>query len=881
MTTQRIRGETRIALAALALVLLLPAVASVGPALLALAPAGLTNQNPVTLIVTTDQNATCKFDPVQTQFDLMAYTLYAEGMRHKYSMAFADGVNSVYAACRNSSNATSDTASISFTLDTVAPVLSDLRPSGLLSDPALALSLTTNEDATCKYGLQDQPFNLMPNTFANTGSRTHSQSMTLPQGSHDYRVLCSDEAGNSQTTAAKFIFSINLKPTASISISHDDPIKAGMYDVHVTTSEDVQYSPTLTYNFHDDGNMRAVSLMGSGTTWDGYLVIADENRDRIGTFFFNGVDKTGLAGTEITGGRLFIVDTKKPDTPLGLEIKEARQGLQLSWTYEGEDLRSFRIYRSEIGGVEKSDYLANTDEDTYLDRTVAKGGTYHYRISAVDTAGNEGELSGERWWLVADAGADRQAVQQVQRSTMDPMRVSRVNDGLRNLEKDRLDIEGAKYAIDSASDQAQIDVIAQLSLNTKVQTALSQMQTAIDGLTSLLESDLTDAEFEKQYTRTMLTADEARKGVVYKIVIKDKYDGLQTLSESDYMEPVSAVVASLQYTNKQKEEYLGAVKDIQDGITVTLRIVTAEIHSLGGAPASTITLVRKTVTSSTPVADAWIMETIPKSVAKSADDISFGQAPIVVKKDSMVKWTIPSLTTHSILYSLPGAVDMTSLKASRTIVLTPPDEYASAGPESITGNVVKEAGKTPLSLSTLLVILGTLAVVGLGTYYFFFLKSEQETAETPQSEQAVFLPSARRSGGTHHVIMHRDRQAPSASQEVRLDEQIKRAHHAIDSLDFATGDRIYQRLVESQDSSTPSTEIDDAISGLYVKLLALSVIKEGHEGIDRADHDLVLQKMAALQDLMPLVDEATEGRTALLAYASKSLGYFQQWYFGR
>lgn len=91
----------------------------------------------------------------------------------------------------------------------------------------------------------------------------------------------------------------------------------------------------------------------------------------------------------------YIIDHTAPNKPQNIEIKSTAGDITISWTQNPEkDLGGYNIYRAqkEEGPYEKIQenhrYLSYTDKDL-LSNT-----TYHYKISATDIAGNEGEAAG-------------------------------------------------------------------------------------------------------------------------------------------------------------------------------------------------------------------------------------------------------------------------------------------------------------------------------------------------------------------------------------------------------------------------------------------------------------------------------------------------------
>jgi hypothetical protein len=107
--------------------------------------------------------------------------------------------------------------------DTIPPGRSALAPSGVQTCDAnprsLTLSLTTNENATCKYGTVDALYAALPSTFSTTGTTSHSQAVSVPCGaSYAYHVRCQDTAGNANTSGSAISFSVAAATPAADAI---------------------------------------------------------------------------------------------------------------------------------------------------------------------------------------------------------------------------------------------------------------------------------------------------------------------------------------------------------------------------------------------------------------------------------------------------------------------------------------------------------------------------------------------------------------------------------------------------------------------------------------------------------------------------------------
>ena len=102
--------------------------------------------------------------------------------------------------------------------DTSAPVISNGAPSGTLvyTTTETELSVTTDENATCKYSLSDQSYDEMVNAFDQLASTTHIKTIAgLSQdNSYTYYVRCSDELDNKNNESYLINFSVADRPSS-------------------------------------------------------------------------------------------------------------------------------------------------------------------------------------------------------------------------------------------------------------------------------------------------------------------------------------------------------------------------------------------------------------------------------------------------------------------------------------------------------------------------------------------------------------------------------------------------------------------------------------------------------------------------------------------
>ena len=113
------------------------------------------------------------------------------------------------------------------------------------------------------------------------------------------------------------------------------------------------------------------------------------------TYYFEvqSTDSSGNTAIDNIGGSYYSVttltpDTTAPDQVTGLTVVAASSSqLDLTWNSNTEaDLEYYNVYRDGI-------VIATTSTNSFSDTELSALTTYHYSVSAVDTSGNEGDVS--------------------------------------------------------------------------------------------------------------------------------------------------------------------------------------------------------------------------------------------------------------------------------------------------------------------------------------------------------------------------------------------------------------------------------------------------------------------------------------------------------
>jgi hypothetical protein len=128
--------------------------------------------------------------------------------------AVPDGAQSIIAVARDTAGnyATSTAVTVTVNNDTDAPSISAGTPSTEqpVGTTQVTLSVTTDENATCKYGTTpDTVYDSISNTFETTGGTTHTQTITglTNNTTYTYYVRCTDNT-NANTNDYAVTFSV-------------------------------------------------------------------------------------------------------------------------------------------------------------------------------------------------------------------------------------------------------------------------------------------------------------------------------------------------------------------------------------------------------------------------------------------------------------------------------------------------------------------------------------------------------------------------------------------------------------------------------------------------------------------------------------------------
>ncbi len=184
---------------------------------------------------------------------------------------------------------------LSATADSEAPVRSAGSPTESLplGTTSTTLSLTTDEDATCRYEtMADTPYASMTNTFSTTGATSHDTPLSglSDDNLYTYYVRCLDTSDNTNTSDYPISFSVggaNHAPVAS-------PLT---FSTYASTSYSGQLSATdedgdaLTYGVVNQPQHGAVTLVSA--TDGTFIYNPNDGYEGADSFTFSATDTGG------------------------------------------------------------------------------------------------------------------------------------------------------------------------------------------------------------------------------------------------------------------------------------------------------------------------------------------------------------------------------------------------------------------------------------------------------------------------------------------------------------------------------------------------------------------------------------------------------------
>ena len=214
---------------------------------------------------------------------------------------------------------------------------------------------------------------------------------TLPDGTYTVRATAVDVGGNCGKDEYTRTYTVDNTGISKINVTS---VTSGTTHVSLVW-EDV---PEEDFDYFQVEQLKDGKFTKAGTVKDVLgMHVQNLNANTEYTFRVVGYDTLGNCGEasdEVT------IKTQKDTTPPSAitDLKaEGKEGYAtLTWTApKEEDTAYYKIYRGEGETGEYKILVSNCTNSNYYDNTTNYGKTYRYKITSVDTVGNESEASNE------------------------------------------------------------------------------------------------------------------------------------------------------------------------------------------------------------------------------------------------------------------------------------------------------------------------------------------------------------------------------------------------------------------------------------------------------------------------------------------------------
>ncbi len=577
--------------------------------------------------------------------------------------------------------------------------------SDMVGSSSFLFGVVTDRAVSCRYSnMKGKSYGNMEGTFDLELETLHKKTIIgLTDGIYKYYIKCKDNLG-SESRELEVIFSVSLPITAQVIIKDGLPVKEGKVEVKLVTSKIVSQTPTLSYSL-DGASYNPIPLSGSENAWKGYFIVSKSEEEKVGSFKFQGKDLEGSIGTEITSGGVFLVDTKKPDSIIDIKSIGYEGSVQISWFFE-QDAKEFKIYRANSPGIDKSDFYKSIGSKTYSDTSVEKGKTYYYKITAVDEAGNEGELSRE---VYATALLENTSVVS---NGLEPRFLGAVDGLLSEIGLAINTADSVKQGFDEKTEKEKL-IYADLKLEREIDSAKSELDSLRKEVENYKNQNLDKNELDKKLNTGKLKINTIKKKIPENMIILEEKNIEKKSEEADLIKIILEMDPSVSGSLLSRKIKKSMESAKENNFNVKAFGYNLEISYLDGTRKK-MSLIKEVIDSSlTNNENISIIEYISKNIEESSSNIEIKNVNYnVLKEDPIISF---NSDTKEIIYSLNKNIDFNLLGEIKTVLLF--DVREETKTNFITGyfSVINLDN----SKNNFGIILGILAVGFLFGYFLF------------------------------------------------------------------------------------------------------------------------------------------------------------------
>jgi len=393
-----------------------------------------------------------------------------------------------------------------------------------------------------------------------------------------------------------------------------------------------------------------------------------------------------------------VVTLLKPEDKSGitgmttnLEFKAEHNSTLNCSVYINEDNDGFFMY---LGSLK-----VNNNKDQIFGITELENKTYWWKVECSDDQGNSGisqtwEFTvGEKAYTTA-LGANQES-EEAKTYNDFIKEFEQVLDSFENLPKDEKEIATTLGIIKAVKDTIKI------------------LKNTIRDLDSLnYRNDLSEIEKDAEKQNIILKAEEAYQKAPISIEIL-KSDSFVDYISQEELEALLDEYLKLKDTTEEinKKKILNYLDELQQEVVISTKFKNARITYKDGTRQELTAVIREIKTYNT-TEEAFILEVIPKDIAKTTDEVLSLEAFEVVKQDPIIKFKLEGDKT--LVYYFEKNINTDLLKNIKTSVFIDP---ASIDKDKITGFSIKNLKlpkiKSIIFIPVLVILLGGLVFAGI------------------------------------------------------------------------------------------------------------------------------------------------------------------------
>ena len=579
---------------------------------------------------------------------------------------------------------------------------------------------TDRANATCKYDTQPEKYEDLKYTLKQKTETIHQGQINFhTDNEYTVYILCKDPLNNYIEEHEQIQFNVKLRPKAEIKLRPPSPVRQGLVEVTLTTTQPLIERPTLTYKFTGQSTQTNIVLVGSGTTWEGYLVIEESDIEKIGSFTYTGTSINNIQGNEIIKGEIFIVDSEAPRQVTSLKAENQNDRIKIEWHYPQElrqTIKEYRIYRRQgSGGTDYVDYYDSTTNRDFFDTDVEYNEAYYYRVSAVKKSGVEGPLSQEIFITHTPTRTEpaTEGLSNVLRSEL--------NQKIRTTENTLMDLESVERILRRETGKTQ-EIIEKLDLLGQVRTNIEQIQAELDKLKNLESQDLTTQEFDQRTKDIQSQTRQIFENTPLSIEIIDTKTYQENINDQRTKEIITEYLKAQQIntTTPEAQKYIDENTKLQDQKITEVETTLAQINY--PEKNKKYAIIKKEINLQENTENAILLDWINPSISTNLRNNIYTETPTILQTRSILEWKFDNLRTHTYTYATETNATFEQLENTKTIILK--NEIEEVRTSIITGKVVDvpQEIETHLVIATITILI--IAVL-LFIYYFYIHKEKR------------------------------------------------------------------------------------------------------------------------------------------------------------